>query len=99
MPKSSSFEIPFEAIFNAAPDAIVVVDDTGKIVLVNHQTEALFGYNKQELVDQSFRQHAISRLKRLVPHLGLLDLVVISGDLTTKGRETGLGSLMACILT
>lgn len=52
MPKSFSSEIPFEAIFNAAPDAIVVVDESGTIILANHQTEILFGYEKQELLDQ-----------------------------------------------
>jgi PAS domain S-box-containing protein len=35
-----------------APDATVVVDATGRIRLVNHLTEKLFGYSAEELVTQ-----------------------------------------------
>ena len=34
----------------AAPDAIVIVEKTGSIVLVNSQTERLFGYSRSELL-------------------------------------------------
>lgn len=37
-------------LLEAAPDGIVEIDDTGRIVLVNKQTESIFGYARDELL-------------------------------------------------
>lgn len=42
----------FEQLVEASPDAILVVDREGRIVMVNRQTERIFGYARGELVGQ-----------------------------------------------
>ncbi len=49
---SSWIEANFHMLLDSAPDAMLVVDDHGRIVLVNRQTEQLFGYSDSELLGQ-----------------------------------------------
>src|SRR5258708_20337545 len=40
----------YERLLEAAPDAIVEIDSSGRIVLINSQVEKLFGYRREELL-------------------------------------------------
>jgi PAS domain S-box-containing protein len=43
---------PYHQIVEAAPDAMVVVDGSGRMVMVNAQAEEMFGYGRDEMIGQ-----------------------------------------------
>jgi len=54
----------FAGLVEAAPDAMVIADERGEIVLVNSQTERMFGYDRGELVGQGVELLMPDRLAR-----------------------------------
>lgn len=46
-------EQKFRAVLEAAPDAMVITDQDGSIRLANSRTDSLFGYPREQLIDQN----------------------------------------------
>ena len=49
----SRVTLDYRAVFESAPDGIVVIDDRGLIIDVNSSALGQFGYSAEELIDQS----------------------------------------------
>ena len=60
----------YQALLEAAPDAMVVVNEAGEIVLVNVQAEKQFGYRRDELVGQ--------KVKNVIPE-GFAERLIADG--------------------
>jgi PAS domain S-box-containing protein len=58
----------YEALLEAAPDAMLVLRFDGRLVLVNQQVEKLFGYGRAELIGQPIEMLLPERLRE--KHVG-----------------------------
>jgi len=57
-----------QSLFDFVPDAVLVSDKEGRIVRVNSQAEAMFGYSREELLGQSIDLLVPERLRE--SHVG-----------------------------
>ena len=57
-------EDKFRQIFEGAPNAMIMVDGTGTIVLINSQVEKVFGYERPELVGRPIETLIPQRFRR-----------------------------------
>jgi PAS domain S-box-containing protein len=53
----------FHAAVESAPNGMIMVDRTGRIVLVNREAERLFGYTREELLRRSIEHLVPSRFR------------------------------------
>src|ERR1700737_1394623 len=68
--ESKESEAKYRGLLEAAPDAMVVVNQAGAIVLLNVQAEKQFGYNRDELIGQ--------KVKNIIPE-GFAERLIADG--------------------
>jgi PAS domain S-box-containing protein len=50
--RSADLERSFSQVIESAPNGVVVIDSSGRIVLVNRELERMFGYSRSNLLNQ-----------------------------------------------
>jgi len=75
----------FRGLLESAPDSIVVVDGAGKIVIVNSQTERMFGYARDDLLGASIELLVPQRFRPQHSH----DRAAYSADPRTRPMGAG----------
>ena len=62
-------EARFRAAVESAPNGMVMIDRSGKIILVNREIERLFGYTREDLLGQPIERLVPQRLRERHPGL------------------------------
>jgi PAS domain S-box-containing protein len=73
--EAAESDVQYRALMDAAPDAMVVVNESGAIVLLNRQAEKQFGYRRGELLGQM--------VSRIVPN-GFTERLLADGLRTAE---------------
>jgi PAS domain S-box-containing protein len=79
-------EAYFRVLIESAPDAMIIADDAGEIVIVNGQAERMFGYDRAEMIGNKIEMLLPDRIRE--SHLGHRDTYAAEPSLRPMG--TGL---------
>jgi diguanylate cyclase (GGDEF)-like protein/PAS domain S-box-containing protein len=79
-----------QRIMEVAPEAMLISDAAGKIVMVNNQTEQLFGYRREELLGQAIEMLVPERVR--TQHAGHRDRYREAPILRAPGGRVGLSA-------
>ncbi len=60
-------EIYFRGLLESAPDGMAIVDSQGRILLVNKESERLFGYERSELIGKKIETLVPERYRQYHP--------------------------------
>ena len=58
----------FRVLIEAAPDAMIIVDDDGEMAIVNGQAEKMFGYDREEMLGNTIEMLLPERIRK--SHIG-----------------------------
>jgi PAS domain S-box-containing protein len=61
-------EAYFRVLIESAPDAMIIADDAGEIVIVNGQAERMFGYDRAEMIGNKIEMLLPDRIRK--SHIG-----------------------------
>jgi len=92
--RADRLEREFQAVLDAAVDAVVLFDHEGRIELLNHAGERMFGYNEQEviglkahiLLPEPFRSQQEDYLRNYI-EAGEPRIIGIGRELLAKRRD------------
>jgi len=76
-------EAYFRTMLETAPDAMIIVDERGRIAIVNRQAEDMFGYTRAELLGHEVEMLLPERIRH--DHLGHRDGYVANPELRPMG--------------
>ena len=76
-------EAYFRVLIEAAPDAMIIVDGDGEIVIVNGQAEKMFGYDRSEMLGKPVEMLLPERIRKA--HVGHREKFISDPELRPMG--------------
>lgn len=61
-------EQKFRGLLESAPDAIIIVDQAGEVVIANSQAESVFGYTRSQMIGSKIEMLMPERFRQMHPH-------------------------------